>query len=445
MNSTRIKIVFLLLFFTPGFAVGDYDFEGQQVRFAQNKIDRKSKDKWKLVFSGLFDFRLVSTGSDRNWLQENSSGIGGPGLTRFGGTFEDSSGTVGQKQTNFQVGQVSLISDVFYEKQPLFHLHFNIDERSARLGDFSPFILVEANFKQKWEIGDSSLFGIRAGLLIPPLSHEHLGMAWTSEFSITPSAINSWVGEELRPLALETTWTFQLSNSDINLKLATFSQNDGAGTLLSWRGWALHDFQSGLGTQLRFQERIGGLRQTVRPFEEVDGNLGFYSQLEFDMDSVFKANILYWNNNSKEDPFNPITQDVAWNLEFITAGFTWTPGTHLTIISQALVGSVEASTAIWNVNNDFQSFYTLVSYQFNPKHRISLRYDNFLVEDQDQSADQNDQDGQALTVSYLFNITKVQSLALEFLSVDSERSGNSGFGTQDPDDDLIQISYRLKY
>ncbi len=43
----------------------------------------------------------------------------------------------------------------------------------------------------------------RAGLMWPPVSLEHEGADWHVRDSITPSAINSWIGEEVRPVAVE--------------------------------------------------------------------------------------------------------------------------------------------------------------------------------------------------------------------------------------------------
>src|SRR6185312_3228678 len=48
-------------------------------------------------------------------------------------------------------------------------------------------------------------FSARAGLMWVPVSLEHEGADWHVKNSITPSAINSWIGEEVRPVAAEGT------------------------------------------------------------------------------------------------------------------------------------------------------------------------------------------------------------------------------------------------
>ena len=41
-------------------------------------------------------------------------------------------------------------------------------------------------------------YSVRAGLFYPPVSQEHQGPAWIDADMITPSAINSWIGEEVK-------------------------------------------------------------------------------------------------------------------------------------------------------------------------------------------------------------------------------------------------------
>ena len=63
----------------------------------------------------------------------------------------------------------------------------------------------------------------------------------TSRDSITPSAINSWIGEEVRPVAVEGTVAATLGEHKLRATAAIIAANDTAGTLLTFRGWALHD------------------------------------------------------------------------------------------------------------------------------------------------------------------------------------------------------------
>src|SRR4029079_1247987 len=84
-------------------------------------------------------------------------------------------------------------------------------------------------------------FAARAGLMWPPISLEHEGSDWHVRDSITPSAINSWIGEEVRPVAAEGTVSADLGENKLRVIAAVMAANDTAGTLLAFRGWALHD------------------------------------------------------------------------------------------------------------------------------------------------------------------------------------------------------------
>ena len=79
----------------------------------------------------------------------------------------------------------------------------------------------------------------RAGFFYPKMSLENVDEGWLSPFTYTQSAINSWIGEELRTAGLEFTlyspgrarrspWSWELH-------AAAFKGNDPLGTLISWR------------------------------------------------------------------------------------------------------------------------------------------------------------------------------------------------------------------
>ena len=70
---------------------------------------------------------------------------------------------------------------------------------------------------------------------------------WRSPYTLTNSAINSWVGEELRTVGAEYApdWLGQKSGHDFNVGIsaAIFGWNDPAGTVVATRGWGLHHQQ----------------------------------------------------------------------------------------------------------------------------------------------------------------------------------------------------------
>jgi hypothetical protein len=50
-----------------------------------------------------------------------------------------------------------------------------------------------------WEFG----WGVQTGVLQAPFSLESLGPAWTSRYTPTPSALSTWLWEEMRVAGAE--------------------------------------------------------------------------------------------------------------------------------------------------------------------------------------------------------------------------------------------------
>lgn len=134
---------------------------------------------------------------------------------------------------------------------------------------------------------------VRVGAFYPQLSLENPDIGWLSPYNYTNSAINSWVGEEIRTLGVEATIkrpgrSFNSAHS-FSFVGASFKGNDPAGTLLSWRGFALHDRQTTLNESISFAQiasfntpPLQHQANQVLPFEEVDGRFGYYLGMHWD-------------------------------------------------------------------------------------------------------------------------------------------------------------------
>ena len=96
---------------------------------------------------------------------------------------------------------------------------------------------------------------MRFGAFYPSFSLENGDRGWQSPFTYSYSAINTWIGEEIRPIGAEWSLRRRLegfrSNHELRAFAAGFYGNDPAGTLLFWRGWSLHDRQTRLERRAR--------------------------------------------------------------------------------------------------------------------------------------------------------------------------------------------------
>jgi len=88
----------------------------------------------------------------------------------------------------------------------------------------------------------------KAGLFYPRLSVENTDIGWLATHFLSSSAVNSWIGEELRVPGVELSihrsgrkarspWSFRFD-------MGAYKGNDTTGTLLTWRGFAIHDRQT---------------------------------------------------------------------------------------------------------------------------------------------------------------------------------------------------------
>src|SRR5206468_4696320 len=89
-------------------------------------------------------------------------------------------------------------------------------------------------------------WSVKAGAFFPTISLENDDLGWTSPYTLTPSAINSWIGDELRTIGSEGTLRWKSDFGVLSLTGALTCCNDEAGVLIADRGWAMDDRPFGL-------------------------------------------------------------------------------------------------------------------------------------------------------------------------------------------------------
>ena len=273
----------------------------------------------------------------------------------------------------------------------------------------------------------------KVGTFYPSSSLENTHSGWRSEFTQTNSSISTWIAEEIRVTGAE--WTGSI-RSDLwggdhrfKMRMAGFFGNDSAGALLAWRGWSLHNRQSGIRDRLTLPDLP--VMQPGAPFEdqaansdpfiESDGRPGFYAGGEWQWAGRFTANMLWYDN--KADPETLEDGHYGWATRFFMAGIeTELAGTR--IIAQWMDGTTEMGPLFGitrAVENNFRSYSLLGARDWN-KHRLAVRYDDFLVDDIDSLIiDPNSEDGRAFTASYRYAVTPRTRVLLEWVQIRSDR------------------------
>ena len=189
---------------------------------AQAESDFRLFSADTLQFTG--DVRLAAADGERSWVD------GGFGKLRSSGDRD------GDFHLKPQLGNANLI----WQPQFTWSLSATV-VGTLQGGEKTEAGLSQAYLSFRPMRSDKLSFSARAGLMWPPISLEHEGADWHVKDSITPSAINSWVGEEVRPVAAEGTVAATLGGHKLRATAAIMAANDTAGTLLTFRGWALHD------------------------------------------------------------------------------------------------------------------------------------------------------------------------------------------------------------
>jgi len=318
-----------------------------------------------------------------------------------------------------------------------------------------PVDLVEAYVRYKPAPSSVIAYEIKAGLMFPHISRENIGVAWASPYTISPSAINSWVGEEIRVLGIEMKAKYQGDINDITLSAAIFGFNDPAGTLLAYRGWGIGDAKVGIQGELPLARlpSIGPnstfLKQPnwVRPIREIDERAGYYLALDWTLYDFAQFGGLYYDNRG--DPKAIEAGQYAWRTKFFNLYAELTLGLEIKVIAQYMQGSTKMGEEIFGggrqVDVDYDAGFLLLSKQMG-KFRASIRYDWFKVDDNTHILiDNNNEDGDALTLAFLMMVRGNASIIIEYLNIKSDRPAREDIGFESyQKNKTIQLAYRMR-
>jgi hypothetical protein len=290
----------------------------------------------------------------------------------------------------------------------------------------------------------------RAGAFFPPVSLENVGVGWTSPWTLTPSAINSWVGEELRNIGIEARAEHRGGGGTLELGVAAFQHNDPAGELLATRGWALGDLTSTLGSRLRQPDvhapaARGSVPLSFEPFVENDGRIGWQADLAWRTPAGQRLTLMHYDNRADPESFEleGTRRVFSWRTRFTAAGAELARGPVL-VLAQLMTGSTafEPRPATY-LETRFHAGYLLVGWvrgNWSP----ALRFDAFSMRrEPDVPAASLSEHGHAWTAALNWRPAKQLRLTGELLLVDSDR-GQRRLAGLDPDQSAAQFQLSLR-
>ena len=317
------------------------------------------------------DLRLVAVDGEESWVE------GGFGKLRSGGTNDH------DLRVTPELGNANLI----WQPQLTWSLSATV-VGTLQGGEKTEAGLSQAYLSFRPMRSDKLSFSARAGLMWPPISLEHEGADWHVKDSITPSAINSWVGEEVRPVAAEGTLAATLGDHKLRATAAVMAGNDTAGALLAFRGWALHD-----------RVTLAFRRQPLPPLEAeyqdyqaafthplLDVHSGFahrpgyYAKLSWQPPVPVRIDLFRYDNRANPEDVNA-DLEWGWRTRFNQIAAVAELGSGAELKAQAMAGHTKMGfpegQRRW-ADARFRSAFVLLSKPFGP-FGVAARAEAFAV------------------------------------------------------------------
>ncbi len=293
----------------------------------------------------------------------------------------------------------------------------------------------------------------RAGAFFPPVSLENNAVGWTSPWTLTPSAINSWVGEELRTVGVEFRLEHRLDAGTLDVGVAGFKHNDPAGELLASRGWAMGDVTSAINGRLRQPDVYAPVARAAvpvrfQPFKEQDGRIGWYADLSWRAAGGGKLSLMRYDNRADPQSFGEQGERHvnSWRTRFWSLGGEMPLGEFL-LIGQLMDGSTafEPRPGLL-LDSKFHAGYLLLGWdrgEWRPAVRLDLVSVRQLPDT--LSAPLNEH-GHAWTAALNWRPQSWLRVTGEVLRIDSKRNQRrlEGLSPQQVETQL-QLSVRLLF
>ena len=326
--------------------------------------------------------------------------------------------------------------------------------------DFGPALdLTEAYLEWRPLAASANRYRLKVGAFYPRISLENVGAGWSSPYSISPSAINTWVGEELRSVGFEFSFSRRLQSlggaHTFSVNAAVFEGNDPAGGLIAWKGWSIHDRQSRFRDEVplppipRIQPGQWWDEQDpfITPLLEIDEEPGYYINAEWRYSNRFLLRAMHYDNLA--DPQGLEDNQFAWWTYFDHVALQTTLPGDIGLLAQWMDGFTawgRFRNGVYSVDVTFESNYVLLTRAFD-RHRVTARYDHFEMAEADSTPlDENSEHGHAWTLSYQYNPSKNVSLVAEWLQIFTDRPAFAYFDLeQRKTETQLQLAMRLRF
>jgi len=296
------------------------------------------------------------------------------GLVRTPGDLSSSDGGYGKLGTGaagariepaFETGLLEASADLPWNLGALVDLQYGPKQKS-------PIDLLDASLHWQPEAQGAWRWSGKLGAFFPPFGLENRDIGWSSPWTLTPSALAGWVGQELRTVGSEGTVAWQGADDRFALTGAVYGWNDPAGAALAARGWVLGQQPIGLFGHVRLPNGPGP--RYASEFKEIDDTPGWYAGLSWQNAALGRVQLYRYDNEA--DPSAERGEAYAWHTRFWEAGYTRGFGPFYLIV-EGLAGDTRVSPdGAGPFASDFHSAYLLGGWT-RGVWRAALRLEQF--------------------------------------------------------------------
>ena len=263
---------------------------------------------------------------------------------------------------------------------------------------------------------------LRAGSFWLPTSRENTDPLWTSPYTITYSALNSWIGQEVRPIGADLQWT---PNFYVVAGATAFRGNDTMGTLLAARGWTF-------GNRLTvYNEPLPQpfTTETTRPVErDLDSRNGYAGRLRLQLPERAMIQFAHIDNRAALVP--DLHGQTPWRTRFDVVSASAGANSPTTLAAEYAWGTTAVAFPGGSYAMRFATAYVLLSHKSGAE-RFTARLERFSTHDRIFAPNEDEREhGHAATLAWFHESSAHLRLGLELARVSATRpavtSGTSG-------------------
>ncbi len=301
-------------------------------------------------------------------------------------------------------------------------------EQSGARGDRIGLVQAYADlFTDRWRL--------RAGSFWLPTSRENVDPLWNSRYTITYSALNTWIGQEARPVGIDLQYS---PNFYLTLGATAFRGNDTMGTALAARGWTfgnrltVYDEHIGLPPPDTFVRAIG---------PDLDHRNGYSERVRVQLPERALVQLTHIDNRAPLTPL--IGEYTPWKTRFDILGGEMGSTAPTTVATEWMRGWTAVGFPNGSFRMDFDTIYLLASHK-SGNDRWTARVERFSTNDHAHSpGDPAREHGHALTLAWLRQHGALR-FGAEYVRVAGDHPGAADVGF-DPRTGCSTVTIELRY